>query len=363
MNVHIKSSGLKASEVASSTGKLRRDVVKEPTVWWEDRDISLMPFYNFYILVVQYQIHHELSDSRLAEEIGVSPQALVSWRKAIKSHGVLDGLNGVMMEKYADLASKENKKSRELDWDLELGLDLDWDWTSDSMPKLMLRLKENLKVQRDAIDRTKIPLNRDDFGRPRDIFPLPMPDLRKETQEGILKPLHFAVKGGPGSTPSIGRLKALVLRLNSAHLEEPPTDPQIARDNLMRSLENAGALQAKLRFSQKFFPHESREKISTELMEAISLLRRSAHRFFTEVALRSMNEGWWWDSVGIADLHKDESFSDIAKPFSTIESLPKAEQLLVAFTFKKIEKFASSLEVAEPSLPSPRRNNSKKKSV
>ena len=357
MSMHIKSSGLKASGVASSAGKMERDVVKEAMVWWEDRDTSLMPFYNFYILVVQYQIHHELSDSRLAEEIGVSPQTLVSWRNSIKSHGVLDGLNGAMKDKYADSDTGQKEPSRDSNWGL------DWDWTSESMPKLMLRLKENLKMQRAAIDRTRIPLNRDDFGRPRDIFPLPLPNLRKEIQEGLLKPLHFAVKGGPGSTPSIGRLKALVLRLNSAALAEPPKDPQSARDKLLRSLESAGALQTKLRFSQEFFPHESREKASTELMEAICLLRRSAHRFFTEVALRSINEGWWWDSVGIADLHKDESFSEITKPFSTIESLPKAEQRLVAFTFKKIEEFASSLEVAEPSLPSRRRNNSKKKSV
>lgn len=316
-----KVSGLSPGSNASSAGKLNPIGAENLAKWWEERDTLLLPFINFYILVVRYQIHHELSDESLAKDLGRNAHTITSWREAINVDSVLRGLIGEIESKYG--------KEQEQVW-----------------PIFMRRLKEKLEAREEKIQilRLQIPRNRSDCGVPNGIFPLLTPDLRRKKYDGLLKPLNFAVTGGERSTPSAERLKALVSRLNWASSMGPPKDPSKARGDLMDQLGAAGALHTQLSFMRKFFPHDPVNAITAELALAIAELKRLVKNYFSAVMLRVCNEEQWWESISISDLEKDESFSNPPESFKTPDSLPEIAQNLATETLARIDVFISTLD-------------------
>ncbi len=309
-----------SQQSANSSGNLHFFVVDEVMSWWEERDTQLMPFMNFYILVIRYQIQNEFSDEKLAEDLDVKPRAIAFWRSAIKSHGVLEGLIIEIHKKYY------NRKT---------------------VP-FMRRLKRKLFIQRRLIDRRTIPSERSDAGCPRDIFPLPCPDERFQLQAGLLRPLHFAVMGEMASTPSIGRLKKFVFRLNWAHEYRGKKSQELesSRKKLMHSVETVGSLYAKVCFSDSFLSFEPTDLLGDKLASALDGVRESAQSYHTQLMLRISNDELWWGSISICDLQDDNSFRNLPKIVEDLSSIPFAEADFASFSLQ-IDDFAKNMRLPE----------------
>lgn len=320
MKTTKKTGGASRGANASSTGNLNPIGAEDVAKWWEERDTLLMPFINFYILVVRYQIHHGMSDDRLAIDLGRSNKTVPQWREAITVDSVLRELIGGIETRYG------------------LGQEENW-------PTFMPRLKINLEIREAKIKalRLGIPPNRSDRGIPTGIFPLPVPDSQPEKDDGLLRPLEFAVMGEKRSPEGVKRLEALVSRLNWADTMGPPTDPSKARADLMKQLRVTGALHTQLSFMGEFFPQDSASEITRELALEIEELNRLAKGYFGAVILRACNEEQWWESISLSDLKADESFLNPPESFKTLDSLPEDAKKLAMETFKTIDVFTSTL--------------------
>lgn len=59
------------------------------TQYWEDQDERMMPFFNFWAMLVCYQIDHARTDNQMADELMIDRKTYVEWRSSITVDGVL----------------------------------------------------------------------------------------------------------------------------------------------------------------------------------------------------------------------------------------------------------------------------------
>lgn len=241
--------------------------------WWHDRDLLLMPFTAYWILVTQYQIACKMSDFGLAKDLGVNRRTILAWRSAIQSEWAISHLL------ITNNINKERKYSVN-----------------------EIKLDDALQERLNKIDRSRIPSGRSNAGLPQNIFPLG--GFSFDENSALLNPIKHAIRASNVLNVTTA---AIAQRLNTAAKKGQPGDPYDSEAVLNKQLALAGEAAAKMLslralsiFGNSSAPDnldENRRELYSELeiklnTAAAHIRKRSKIYFFELVAHADMNEGW-----------------------------------------------------------------------